>query len=206
LAGFLLKGRRKSEKNIIMKKNKKHQEEQPIAEQNAESVDNVDNEKITEQSTEENAELSEVNEFEQKYNELNDSYLRLMAEYDNYRKRTMREKSDIIKTAGEKILVDILPVIDDFDRGLKIIGETSDIDAAKKGIELIYSKFQNFLSQNGVKVIETENVDFDTEFHEAVTTVPVPSEDLKGKMIDCVSKGYLLNNKVIRFAKVVVGK
>lgn len=189
-----------------MKKNKKHQEEQPIAEQNAESVDNVDNEKITEQSTEENAELSEVNEFEQKYNELNDSYLRLMAEYDNYRKRTMREKSDIIKTAGEKILVDILPVIDDFDRGLKIIGETSDIDAAKKGIELIYSKFQNFLSQNGVKVIETENVDFDTEFHEAVTTVPVPSEDLKGKMIDCVSKGYLLNNKVIRFAKVVVGK
>ncbi|MDR1544983.1 MAG: nucleotide exchange factor GrpE [Prevotellaceae bacterium] len=190
-----------------MKKNQKETEvkieEQPVVEQ---TVESTDNEQITEKKTDENAEQSEIVDFEQKYNDLNDSYLRLMAEYDNYRRRTMKEKTDIVKTAGEKILIDILPVIDDFERGLKAISETSDINAAKEGIELIYSKFQTFLAQNGVKVIETENQNFDVDFHEAITAIPAPSENLKGKIIDCVSKGYTLNDRVIRFSKVVVGE
>ena len=175
----------------------------------------MDNENLLpEEEINENEELvEEVREecenredWEGKYNEMNDRYLRLNAEFDNYRKRTIREKADILKTAGESIFVNILPVIDDFERGLKAIDETSDIAAAKEGVELIYQKFKTFLNQNGVKEIETENQPFDVDLHEAVTTIPAPEEDLKGKIIDCVSKGYMLNDKVIRFPKVVVGE
>lgn len=153
-----------------------------------------------------NEELSDINEWETKYNQLNDSHLRLMAEFDNYRKRTLREKSDLIKSAGESVLVNLLPLADDFERGLKVAQEGSDVDAVRQGMELIYSKLVAFLQQNGVKPIETENSTFDTEFHEAITTIPAPDVDLKGKIIDCVQKGYTLNEKVIRFAKVVVGE
>jgi len=176
----------------------------------------MDNENITSASLSdrpeeiENEQTQEENknceDWESKYNDLNDRYLRLTAEFDNYRKRTIREKADILKTAGESIFVNILPVIDDFERGLKAIDETSDITAAKEGIELIYNKFKSFLSQNGVKVIETVNQPFDVDLHEAITTIPAPEEDLKGKIIDCTSKGYMLNDKVIRFPKVVVSQ
>lgn len=142
----------------------------------------------------------------QKCAELNDKNLRLMAEFDNYRKRTLKERSELIKTAGESVLVNMLPLIDDFERALSVIKSAEDIDAVREGIELIYSKFIAFLMQNGVKAIPTENEVFNTDLHEAVTTFPAPSEEMKGKIIDCVSKGYTMNEKVIRFAKVVVGE
>ena len=129
-----------------------------------------------------------------------------MAEFDNYRKRTLKERMDLIKTAGEKVLADMLPLVDDFERAQKAMETSEDIQAVKEGIELIYNKFIAFLLQNGVKAIPTENESFDTEFHEAITTFPAPSEELKGKIIDCVSKGYTMNEKVIRFSKVVVGE
>jgi molecular chaperone GrpE len=150
--------------------------------------------------------VDELKVMSQKCSELNDKNLRLMAEFDNYRKRALKERMDLFKTAGEKILVDMLPLIDDFERGLKAMETTEDVEALKEGIELIYSKFIAFLLQNGVKAIPTENLPFDTEFHEAIITFPAPTEDMKGKIIDCVSKGYTLNGKVIRFSKVVVGE
>jgi len=149
------------------------------------------------------AELSEV---KTKYAELSNSHLRLMAEFDNYRKRTLKEKSDLIKNGGESTLVRILPVVDDFERAMSVLNDATDMQAVVDGIELIYNKFSDFLKQNNVTAIETENTVFDTEYHEAITTIPAPTEELKGKIIDCVQKGYLLNEKVIRFAKVVVGE
>ena len=148
----------------------------------------------------------ELEVMSQKCAELNDKNLRLMAEFDNYRKRTLKERVDLLKTAGEKVLVDMLPLVDDFERGLKAMETSEDVQSVKDGVDLIYSKFISFLLQNGVKPIPTENEIFDTQFHEAITTFPVPSEDLKGKIIDCVAKGYTMNEKVIRFSKVIVGE
>ena len=128
-----------------------------------------------------------------------------MAEYDNFRKRTLKEKSDLLKYGGETALTRILTIIDDFERGLQAIETATDINAVKEGMILIYSKFMDYLKQNNVTVIETDNIDFNTEFHEAITTIPAPSEELKGKILDCVQKGYMINDKVIRFSKVVVG-
>ena len=142
----------------------------------------------------------------QKCEELNDKNLRLMAEFDNFRKRTLKEKSELIKNAGENVFVNILPLVDDFERAMKAMETTEDIEAVKEGIDLIYSKFMNFLNINGVKVIPTDNEPFDVDKHEAVTLYPAPTEDQKGKIIDCLTKGYTLNEKVIRFAKVVVGE
>jgi len=135
---------------------------------------------------------------------LNDSYLRLMAEYDNYRKRTLKEKAELIKTGGEKAYIGLLPVIDDFERAMKVIESATDIEAVKGGIELIYSKFINYLQQNGVKPIEAIGQDFDPDLCEAVATIPVADEEQKGKVIDSVQTGYTLYDKVIRHAKVVV--
>lgn len=141
-----------------------------------------------------------------KYDQLNDTYLRSLAEYDNYRKRSLREKADLIKSGGEKVLISILTVVDDMERGLTATREAQDIEAVKQGMELIYSKLQNFLKQNGVTEIETEGKTFDVDQHEAITTFPAPCEEQKGKVMDCVQKGYYLHDKVIRFAKVVVGE
>ena len=165
----------------------------------------LQNEEITETNNEA-AQEEQTDACEQRYNELNDTHLRLIAEFDNYRKRTLREKADLMKLAGENIFTNLLPVIDDFERALKAIENTDNIQSAREGIELIYNKFKSFLTQNGVKEIETENQPFDMDLHEAVTTIPAPSEDLKGKIVDCISKGYTLNDKVIRFPKVVVGE
>jgi molecular chaperone GrpE len=150
--------------------------------------------------------VAKIEELEQKCADLNDKNLRLMAEFDNYRKRTLKERSELIKTAGESILVNMLPLVDDFERGKKAMETSEDIQALKEGIDLIYNKFVAFLLQNGVKAIPTENENFDTDLHEAITTFPAPTEELKGKIIDCVSKGYTMNEKVIRFSKVVVGE
>lgn len=160
------------------------------------------------QTTEEEGDkiADEIAELTQKCSDLNDKNLRLMAEFDNYRKRTLKERSDLIKTAGENILSSMLPLVDDFERALKAMETAEDIVAVKEGVDLIYGKFIAFLLQNGVKAIPTENEVFDTDLHEAITTFPAPTEDLKGKIIDCASKGYTLNEKVIRFSKVVVGE
>lgn len=148
----------------------------------------------------------ELAELKAKYAELNNSHLRLMAEFDNYRKRTLKEKADLIKNGGESTILRILPVVDDFERAMNATKNTTDINAVKEGVELIYNKFGEFLKQNNVTAIETENSEFNTEFHEAITTIPAPAPELKGKIVDCIQKGYMLNEKVIRFAKVVVGE
>jgi len=138
--------------------------------------------------------------------QLKKDYLLARADLGNFRKRTLKEKADLIRNGGESCLKDILPVIDDFERGLQAVGESADVEAVKQGIELIYNKFKTFLDQHGVKEIPTQDADFDTEYHEAVTTFPAPTPEQKGKVIDCVQKGYTMNDKVIRFAKVVVGE
>lgn len=145
-------------------------------------------------------------DWEAKYNELNDSYLRLRAEFDNYRKRTLREKSDLIKSGGEGALIGLLPVIDDFERALDTMKKATDPKAVAEGVELIYSKFMDYLSRQGVKPIEAVGQPFGTEMFEAVAMIPAPDEAQKGRVIDCVQTGYVLNDKVIRHAKVVVGE
>lgn len=138
--------------------------------------------------------------------ELNDKYLRLAAEFDNYRKRTLKERMDLMKSAGEDILINIIPVMDDFERGLEVIDKAKEISAVKEGVQLIYNKFKDFLKQRGVKEIEAKEKDFDTDLHEAITKIPAPDKKLKGKVVDVVEKGYYLNEKVIRFSKVVIGE
>jgi molecular chaperone GrpE len=138
--------------------------------------------------------------------EFQDKYLRLLAEFDNFRKRTMKERSELIKSAGEDILVNLLPVLDDFERGLTAMEKTTDVEPVKQGVQLIYNKFKDFLTQRGIREIEANNLDFNVDLHEALTKIPAPTEDLKGKVVDVVQKGYSLNDKVIRYAKVVVGE
>lgn len=185
-----------------MKSNKKEQKkavEQPENEQKNEQP-------IAEENVQETAETKAENPFEEKYNSLNDQHLRLMAEFDNYRKRMMRERAELIKNASERVLIDILPIVDDFERSLKAMETAENVAAVSEGVNLIYQKVLTLLKQQGVTVMETENQPFNEEIHEAVTTIPAPTEELKGKIVDCVQKGYQMNEKVIRFPKVVVGK
>jgi molecular chaperone GrpE len=145
-------------------------------------------------------------EMMEKLAEMQDRYLRLSAEFDNYRKRTLKEKIELTRTASESVLIKLLPVIDDFERGLKVMESASDCNAMKEGMNLIYSKFKAFLDQNGIKEIDAMNKPFNVDLHEAVTNIPAPEEKMKGTVIDVVEKGYLLTDKVIRFSKVVVGE
>lgn len=191
-------------------KKQKHNAEEPEKEVVNDTVQQEQeaNQQTENQTTEEEGDkiANEIAELTQKCNDLNDKNLRLMAEFDNYRKRTLKERSDLIKTAGENILSSMLPLVDDFERALKAMETAEDVVAVKEGVDLIYNKFIAFLLQNGVKAIPTENEVFNTDLHEAITTFPAPTEDMKGKIIDCVSKGYTMNDKVIRFSKVVVGE
>jgi molecular chaperone GrpE len=148
----------------------------------------------------------QIEELGNKLQDVNDKYLRLSAEFDNYRKRTLKEKMELTKTAGEQILVNILPVMDNFERAIKSIEDAKEVEAIKEGIMHIYKNFGEFLKQNGVAEIDSANAVFDTDLHEALTKIPAPSEELKGKVVDCIEKGYKLNDKVIRYAKVVVGE
>jgi molecular chaperone GrpE len=144
-------------------------------------------------------------DLEQKAKEWHDKYLRLSAEFDNYRKRTLKEKADLIRLANEDLLRDILPVVDDFERGMDSMDKSQDVDALKEGVHLIHRRFLEFLKQKGIKEIEAKDQPFNIDFHEAMTKIPAPSKDLKGKVVDVIEKGYILNEKVVRYAKVVVG-
>lgn len=150
--------------------------------------------------------IDEVETLEQKYEELNNNHLRLHAEFDNYRKRTLKEKMEIIKAGGERVLSDMIPLIDDFERALETVQEADNKEAIIRGLELIYNKFINFLNQNGVKEIQALGEKFDADKFEAVTTVPAQDDSQKDVVIDCIQKGYILNDKVLRFPKVIVGK
>ncbi len=147
----------------------------------------------------------ETEEMANKLIEMNDKYLRLSAEFDNYRKRTLKEKMDLTKMGGENVLLKVLPVVDNLERAIQSIRETSDIDAVKHGIELIYNNFRDFLKQNGVDEIECLNQEFNSDIHEALTKIPVSDPEQKGKVVDVIEKGYYLHDRVIRFARVVVG-
>lgn len=156
--------------------------------------------------TEEEKLAQELEKANEQIEEQKDKYLRLSAEFDNYRKRTMKEKAELILNGGEKSISSILPIVDDFERALKNMETATDVAAVKEGVELIYNKFMSVLGQSGVKVIETKEQPLDTDYHEAIAVIPAPNEALKGKILDCVQTGYILNDKVIRHAKVVVGE
>ena len=156
--------------------------------------------------TEEEKLAQELEKANEQIEEQKDKYLRLSAEFDNYRKRTMKEKAELILNGGEKSISRLLPIVDDFERALKNMETATDVAAVKEGVELIYNKFMSVLGQNGVKVIETKEQPLDTDYHEAIAVIPAPNEALKGKILDCVQTGYILNDKVIRHAKVVVGE
>jgi molecular chaperone GrpE len=138
--------------------------------------------------------------------ELKDKHIRLQADFDNYRKRTLKERMELLKTANESLLISLLPVIDDFDRALQTMHSVEEESHVKDGVNLIYNKFQEFLRQNGVKEIDAQGQDFDTDLHEAIVKIPAPTVNLKGKVVEVVQKGYYLNDKVIRFPKVVIGE
>lgn len=156
--------------------------------------------------TEEEKLAQELEKANEQIEEQKDKYLRLSAEFDNYRKRTMKEKAELILNGGERSISSILPVVDDFERALKNMETATDVVAVKEGVELIYQKFMSILGQNGVKAIEAKEKPLDTDYHEAIAVIPTPDEALKGKILDCVQTGYTLNDKVIRHAKVVVGE
>jgi len=192
-----------------MEQNETKNPEEAINPEEKDEVTNLQKEQTEEVENASNADNladSDVEKLQAKYDELNDAHVRLMAEFDNYRKRTLREKADLIKNGGEVALTAILPIIDDFERALQNVRVAEDISAVAEGIELIYTKFKVYLAQQGVKSIEATGRAFDTEKFDAVATIPAPKEDLKGKVIDCVQTGYTLYDKVIRHAKVVVGE
>ena len=173
-------------------------------------LEELENEGVTEQTPEVQEEEQEeaapsIEELEARIAELEDKNLRMMAEFDNFRRRTNKEKLELMATAGERIFTEMLPLVDDFERAVAVMDKTNDIDAVREGIHLIQQKFIAFLDKQDVHAIETEGVDFNTDEHEAVTTFAA-GEEQKGKVIDCTQKGYKLGEKVIRFAKLVVGE
>ena len=167
---------------------------------------NEPNEDSNEVLTAEEALQKKLDEANEKVTTLEDKYLRQVAEFDNYRKRTMKEKAELIKNGGERTIESILPVLDDFERALSNMAKDENASEIMTGVELIYNKFVGILKQNGLQKIETEGADFNTDFHEAIAMIPTPNEELKGKVLDCVQAGYTLNDKVIRHAKVAVGE
>ena len=180
-------------------------EEQPVVEQASADKEKEPKAKKTHKSPTEKA-REEIERLENALKELQDKYLRLSAEFDNYRKRTLKEKMDWSRTAGEEIFTRMLPVIDDLERALVHVNDATETEGVKQGIELIYNKLRDFLSQQGVSEMNVLKQDFNTDLHEAVTTIPAPDPALKGKIVDVILKGYTLNDKVIRYPKVVIGE
>ncbi len=195
------KASKKPEGNSVKKSQKKTEKDLPEEVQEKEVTVAEDAEEPPEKELEEKEKTSE-----EVIQELQDKYVRLSAEFDNYRKRTLKEKMDLIKLANEDILLKLLPVMDDFERALQTMNEATDCKAMKEGVDLIHNKFTEFLSSNGIKEISAMNKEFDTDLHEAVTKVPAPSKKMKGKVVDVIEKGYFLHDKVIRYSKVVIGE
>lgn len=189
------------EQNDI-KEEKMEQEE--VLQQNSENQDNQNPKEEVEEKKEETVE-DKLAAAEAKVAELQDKYLRQVAEFDNYRKRTLKEKAELILNGGEKTITAILPILDDMERALKNMDKAEDVPAVKEGVELIFQKFNKILNEQGVKKIDTEMADFNTDLHEAIAQIPAASEDQKGKVLDCVKTGYTMNEKVIRHAQVAVG-
>ncbi|NRF40958.1 nucleotide exchange factor GrpE [Pedobacter foliorum] len=198
----------------MFSKKKKNDNTDPIVKNNAEEqMNNTEDQLNTEATTEENPavetevvpELSAEEKLQEENAALNDKYLRLFAEFDNYKRRTQKERVELLQTAGKDVIVSLLPVLDDFDRANKAMETATDINPIREGVALVHSKLKGILNQKGLKEMESINTVFDTDNHEAITKIPAPTEDLKGKVIDELEKGYTLNDKVIRFAKVVVG-
>ena len=195
---------KKSEK-AGKQQNKKIKEEEKL---NDEQVQEAVKKETTADEAEENEAVEEKKEptVEEKLAELQDRYLRLSAEYDNFRKRTLKEKIDLQRSANVNLLGALLPVADDFDRALQSVDEAQEIKAVKEGLKLISGKFISFLSQQGVKEIVAVNKAFDTDLHEAITKIPAPSKKMKGKVVDVIQKGYYLNEKVLRYSQVIIGE
>ena len=195
-------------KNEEMKAAAEEAAEQTMEEPSNEAAEEAapDAEQQESEQTPEEKLQAQVDSLTQELDDFKDKYLRLSAEFDNYRKRTLKEKAELILNGGEKTITTILPVIDDFERAMATMQKASDVDAVKEGVALIYNKFMQILGQNGVKTIETKEKELDTDFHDAIAMIDAPTPELKGKILDCVETGYMLNDKVIRHAKVVVGK
>lgn len=185
--------------------NKKKKSEEPIMDEQVEAKDTGDQQTDENPIAEPVIELSAEEKLQQENSLLNDKYLRLFAEFDNYKRRTQKERIELLQTAGKDVVSSLLPVLDDFDRALKATENTTEVDAIREGIILVQTKLKSILTQKGLKEIESLHAVFDTDVHEAITKIPSPSDDLKGKVVDELEKGYTLNDKVIRFAKVVVG-
>ena len=170
---------------------------------NEENVENTAAE-ATENASEASEEATVESSLADKILEMNDKHLRLMADFENYKRKTIKERADLIKYGGEQVFINLLPIIDDFERAIQHLPEEDS--PIKEGIVLIHNKFINFLNSNGVKEIETKDADFNTDFHEAISLFPAPAPELKGKIIDCTQKGYTFHDKVIRYSKVVVAE
>lgn len=190
------------------KKKEEMQEEElnvNTAEETEEQLQSSEEEECTSISVEEELE-QKVEALNEQLEDMKDKYLRLSAEFDNYRKRTIKEKAELILNGSEKSILSILPVVDDLERAIKTMETSTEVEAVKEGVVLIYNKFISVLGQNGVKIIETNDLPLDTDYHEAIAVIPAPSKEAKGKIMDTVQTGYVMNDKVIRHAKVVVGE
>ena len=194
------------------KKESKEQQngnDQDIKEQAQTEDTALENEKATDTTEKEetvNPTEKKIAELEEQLAEMKDKYLRQIAEFDNYRKRTLKEKAELILNGGEKVMTSLLPVMDDFERAESNFEKSQDVEALKEGVDLIFQKFQKVMESQGLKKIETEGKDFDTDFHEAIAMIPAQKDEDKGKVMDCVQTGYTLNDKVIRHAKVAIGQ
>lgn len=160
----------------------------------------------TAEQEEKKAEATKEPTLEEKYNELNDKYLRLYSEFENFRRRTAKERIDLFKNASAELMGDLLTVLDDFDRAVSAMSKSTDIKTLEEGVVLVHNKFGNILQSKGLKEFDAVGKEFDPDFHEAVTKIPAPKKKLKGKVVDVIEKGYMLNDKVLRYAKVVVGE
>ncbi|MFT4970269.1 MAG: molecular chaperone GrpE [Chitinophagales bacterium] len=173
-----------------------------------EENDQLNDEEMQEQVEAETIEepISELEEVKTQLAEQKEKYLRLFADFDNYKKRTAKERLDLLNTAGKDIVLSVIPVIDDFERAIAVAEDAQEVESVKEGMILIKNKMFSVLQQRGLKQMESKGEVFDTEKHEAITEIPAPNEEMKGKIIDEVEKGYTMNDKIIRYAKVVVGK
>lgn len=199
------------EKELKAQQEQIEQEEKMAQEQetaeNSEELENEATEEKNEEVPEEEEELSEVDKLQMEVTEAKDKYLRLYSEFDNFRRRNAKERMELIKTASEDLITDLLPILDDFERAEKAFKDQADDKALAEGFGLIKNKFEKTLTSKGLKPMDSEpGIEFDSEIHEAITKIPAPDEKLKGKVVDVVEKGYLLNEKVVRYAKVVIGE